>query len=305
VSRFSSQDLVSQRLVVLPSHLIRRLNLDLREAEQRGVRPRKRHHVYLAIDEPHGLLVQDMTTGHASAVDLDDPSYVSIALELKPKWLTQSPNAPAESRRCRTCALRLHRQSKDMDYSQSQKPHFCPLELISGNSKAVRDVVQDLLDDGLGRPLSVNNDVQSVLVEYLVRSELLARLRENQQMLDRHGILDLAKRAEPDGDFLTATTLRDCTLFLRITRSASSEGKLSVEARLGDLDLKVPEAGKVRQWRETEQMLVEGEWYTKVVEQHRVGEMRAWRDLKRTWVDGQWRVTATQVIVCQLESRPL
>ena len=35
----------------------------------------------------------------------------------------------------------------------------------------------------------------------------------------------------------------------------------AVEARLGDLDVKAPEGGKVKQWRETERRLLAESWY--------------------------------------------
>jgi len=39
-------------------------------------------------------------------------------------------------------------------------------------------------------------------------------------------------------------------------------GEIIVEARLGDLDLKEPEPVKIAHWRETEQVLIDGGWYS-------------------------------------------
>ncbi|KAL1903301.1 Inositol-pentakisphosphate 2-kinase [Sporothrix stenoceras] len=47
------------------------------------------------------LLVEDMTSACKRA---SSPS-TTTTIQCKPKWLVQSPSAPAEARRCRTCAL--------------------------------------------------------------------------------------------------------------------------------------------------------------------------------------------------------
>lgn len=64
-------------------------------------------------------------------------------------------------------------------------------------------------------------------------------------------------------DFLTATAVRDCTLYLRVggLGGARKGGVEVLDARLGDLDLKIPDVGKVAHWRGVEEGLVEGGWY--------------------------------------------
>ncbi|KAF8455909.1 inositol-pentakisphosphate 2-kinase-domain-containing protein [Terfezia claveryi] len=67
--------------------------------------------------------------------------------------------------------------------------------------------------------------------------------------------------------YLMAMTVRDLTLFLKVDLStppardpnASDE---SVQARIGDLDLKSPENGKAKYWIDVENKLCEGGWYT-------------------------------------------
>jgi hypothetical protein len=52
-----------------------------------------------------------------------------------------------------------------------------------------------------------------------------------------------------------AMTLRDATMFVRITRDGA-------DVRLGDLDPKSGDnADKIEQWRKTEQKLIDEGWY--------------------------------------------
>ncbi|OBT68212.1 hypothetical protein VE03_02389 [Pseudogymnoascus sp. 23342-1-I1] len=136
---FPSEDLIDIRLVSLgSSHLIDTLNAGLRAAEQvdgeergkRRRRPKQRHGVYLA-DDPHALLITDMS-----------PPTKSTLIQFKPKWLAPSPSAPPGSTRCRTCALHARRALS--------APSFCPLDLISSSPADVRRAAALLL----GLPLS-------------------------------------------------------------------------------------------------------------------------------------------------------
>lgn len=65
-------------------------------------------------------------------------------------------------------------------------------------------------------------------------------------------------------DFLAAMTLRDCTLYLKVSQG-------SIGARLGDLDLKTGK-GKAEYWRALERQLIEGGWYTATEKEKTVGE---------------------------------
>jgi inositol-pentakisphosphate 2-kinase len=91
------------------------------------------------------------------------------------------------------------------------------------------------------------------LRQYLLEQAqpLLHQLRASQVDLDVHGVL----KTTPDTIFqlCKAMTLRDCTFFLR--RSGDT-----VEARLGDLDLKQPE--RFTRWKTVEMKLIDGGWYT-------------------------------------------
>ena len=193
-------------------------------------RPSNRAQDFLPVDETHGMLVTDMT-----------PAPGDVLLQVKPKWLTQSPNAPPGAKRCRTCALRAQRASKKVR-TATDAQESCPLELFSENLDERKRAAQTVTDD---RPLQ----------EYLTTQShsLLHRLREAQLRLDSHGVLN-ANLCDAEGvlDLCKAMTLRDCTLFLR-------RGGGEVEARLADLDLKTPE--KLARWKSVEMGLVEGGWY--------------------------------------------
>ena len=147
---------------------------------------------------------------------------------------------------------------------------FCPLDLVLGDQEAVcrglRLPLAGLVKSAelpAGEACMVGDQVTGSLVfQWLLRS-----LRDAQVRLDPCGILCLPDGDVPSMDFLTATTLRDCTLFIRVRRERGSDKSFSIETRLGDLDLKDPEVGKIRHWRETERSLVEGGWYAGIGEE--------------------------------------
>ena len=206
---FPLENLVAQTLFHPTPALLKDCNSKLRQMEREpSTRPAKRHGVYLAEDEQHGCLVTDMSR-HRFGDDGD------ACVEFKPKWLAQSPSAPVGSRRCRTCALRAMKRGNSVAAGKEFKA-FCPLGLIS----LERDRVMDSVDQIVG-PGARNEPIRGIrvrLLEFLYRNPLLDRLRQLQSDLDPEGVLaaDLTKPA-----FLTAMTLRDCTLFLRVMSSLS------------------------------------------------------------------------------------
>jgi inositol-pentakisphosphate 2-kinase len=227
---FSPGDVISFELIQLQG-----ITPVLNAALQNFQRPHHRKHDYLPPDEPYGLLVTDMTPGPGD-----------ILLQVKPKWLSQSPNAPPRSRRCRTCALRAHRGSQKVR-TATDKQESCPLELVSPNTLERERAAT-----------AITSDEQ--LREHLIHKSqpLLQTLRKAQAQLDRGGVLNLSKDSVGSGgesilDLCKAMTLRDCTLFLRRRGD-------HVEARLADLDVKQPE--KLERWRQVESELIGGGWYT-------------------------------------------
>ena len=241
---FPSENLVQQILFEPSRALLKDCNARLREMENKGARPAKRHGVYLAEDEMYGMLVTDMSCS-------DDSSRF---FEFKPKWLLQSPSAPHGSKRCRTCALRAMKKGS--------KPGFCPLNLTDKNTITVAVCRIMGLDPQQLQDFNVQErDMLGRIREFLLKDPLLRRLKQLQMDKDGKGVLK-ANVISPD--FLAAMTLRDCTLYLKV-------GRTSIDARLGDLDLKTGK-GKAEYWRGLERQLIDGGWYTATEKEKTIGE---------------------------------
>ncbi|KAJ5136850.1 hypothetical protein N7448_005404 [Penicillium atrosanguineum] len=232
---FKPEELVDQTPIRLPEGLIQRCNEQLHVDEVNGRRPKKRHGGYLSLNEPFGLLITDMTTA-------DDPS--ATLAELKPKWLIQSPSAPGNAQRCRTCALREMKNHEARRMGQKEQRSFCPLDLVS-----------DHLDNVLRATRFIKgcND-QRRLAKILLGNLTLQKLQFQQK--SRHEVGLLGPPALSRGMSLDMT-LRDCTMFIKIPRDEMSP----VEIRLGDLDLKSGAGGKSKYWRDLEMNLIDGGWY--------------------------------------------
>ena len=232
---FPSENLVQQLLFQPSKSLLKDCNARLREMEKKGgKRPAKRHGVYLAEDEKYGMLVTDMSC--------NDDSFTFF--EFKPKWLAQSPSAPSGSKRCRTCALRAMKKGS--------KPGLCPLDLMDKDH--ITKAVYHIMGPDPHPPQDHNGSRMEMLDrirDFLLQDPLLRRLRQLQTTKDPNGAL---KANVTSSDFLAAMTLRDCTLYLKV-------GRNSIDARLGDLDLKTGK-GKAEYWRGLERQLLDGGWYT-------------------------------------------
>lgn len=183
--------------------LLRECNADLREMERNGARPEKRHGLYLAEDEKHGCLITDMSW-------VFDDTFECY--EFKPKWLVQSPSAPRGSRRCRTCALRAMKRASGEPSSQAS---FCPLDLMSTDKARVARAVTYILGpvEDKNRSKEQADKLPSRMTDFLYKNSLLKLLKQIQLDLDPVGVLE-ADVTSPD--FLTAMTLRDCSLFLKV-----------------------------------------------------------------------------------------
>jgi inositol-pentakisphosphate 2-kinase len=191
---FKADELVDQTLIRLPEGLIHRCNELLLLAESTGDRPKKRHGGYLSLTEPFGLLVTDMTT-------FDDPG--STLAELKPKWLTQSPTAPATAQRCRTCALREMKNYDARRLGQKSQPSFCPLDLVSENFEDVLRATSFI--KGCGD--------RTRLARILFRNPTLQKLLSHQKAhckVGLHGPPAQSRESSLD------MTLRDCTLYIKV-----------------------------------------------------------------------------------------
>ncbi|KAI9669565.1 MAG: Inositol-pentakisphosphate 2-kinase [Caeruleum heppii] len=200
------ENVVNQILVEMPLQVLQNCNASLRKLEATGRRLASRCGLYLAENEPHGFLITDMTPRKDNG---------EVLLEFKPKWLVQSPSAPTGSKRCRTCALRAQRNSVRRSRGEPNEVSFCPLDLVSGDPERICQAVQPILDKTL-EASSKRAYILSRLVDFLLHDGLLRRLRQLQIDLDPLGVF----AADPTSrDFLIATTLRDCSLYLKVNPS--------------------------------------------------------------------------------------
>ncbi|KAJ5478638.1 hypothetical protein N7530_004147 [Penicillium desertorum] len=206
-----------------------------RTAELNGARPEKRRGSYLCLHEPFGLLITDMTTA-------GDPG--TTLAELKPKWLIQSPSAPATAHRCRTCALRDMKNRESQLLGRKEQRSFCPLDLVSEQYENV------LRATGLIKGCKD----RSRLARILYRNPTLQRLQSLQKIERDVGLHGPATQSR---EMSLAMTLRDCTMFIKIPHDERS----SVEIRLGDLDLKTGAGKKADYWRDLETRLIDQGWY--------------------------------------------
>ncbi|OQO02172.1 hypothetical protein B0A48_11724 [Cryoendolithus antarcticus] len=222
---FPAHHVVQQELIALEPGLAEALNASLTSIS----RPACRLEDVLPLAESHGLLITDMTPAEDS----------EVLLQLKPKWLAQSPNAPLDAKRCRTCALRAQRGAK-RSHTATDRQETCPLRLVSEGKAHRLEVATSFTKD---------QDVIGFLTGN--GKEMLTALRGHQQILDPHGVLEV-EGEKAIWNVCRAMTLRDCTLFVKLSRG-------NVEARLGDLDLKLPE--KMAYWKEVESRLRNEGWY--------------------------------------------
>lgn len=207
---FPNENLVAATLFHPSRSLLKECNTDLQAMEKRGLRPTKRRGIYLVADEPYGCLITDMTCPK-------DAAYKCF--EFKPKWLVQSPSAPAGSRRCRTCALRAMKRASKAEVSEKEisKAAFCPLNLVSIDKNKLAIFVDHILGLDPQRNRTIDSPEvlkeHDLLLRFLYKNPLLDRLRTLQLDLDPNGVFkaDLLSHS-----FLAAMTLRDCTLYLKV-----------------------------------------------------------------------------------------
>lgn len=241
---------VGTELVKLPPGIIIRENEGIKELEATLARKESRRGLYLAEDEHYAFLLEDMTP-HPSS----QKSGPEVLVEFKPKWLLQSPSAPTNAKRCRTCALRLKKiavtHAKNQRKPDNKKKPipanilhsaYCPFDLISEDRQCVRAAVIKMLagkgavrlPKGLDK---LTEAQQETLIDrtttVLMEGDLLKQLKKIQADLDRQGMVKTLagyrdeSRLEEDlsgdvGRLATAMTLRDLTLFLRVRHPPQS-----------------------------------------------------------------------------------
>lgn len=185
---------LTTEIIALGPDLIPDLNMMLEESAAqeatnwsgRPIKPPKKRRM-LDDEEAWGLLVEDMSCGNYLYNDLSEPPLSRKAgggrgggaedeemedadedegsdewkdmamIEFKPKWLTQSPNAPSNWVLCRTCAVRTMQSAKkqqqgflavptahnnnDDDDLEEESLDFCPLDLASGDPARIERAV--------------------------------------------------------------------------------------------------------------------------------------------------------------------
>jgi inositol-pentakisphosphate 2-kinase len=216
--------------------------------------------------ERWGILLPDMSPTAGS----------SVTIEIKPKWLAQSPTAPPNAIRCRTCALQVVKP-------KDPKKYICPLQLLDGSWDVVYPWILGRIDEqvskqstttGTSKTMDQTNSIAAHLTTYITKGDgqaLLQHLRSLQRKLDHHGVLYRARmnnstqeiRDVFDSNLRLAMTLRDCSLFIRIQYNSAGADASSIECKLGDLDFK--SADKIDDWLEKENELLKSDAYTRGV----------------------------------------
>lgn len=205
--------------------------------------------------------------------DMSSTLNESVTLEIKPKWLLQSPNAPKNAIRCRTCAMHVATTRK-------RETYVCPLRFIEGDESDLRAWMRNSVATLLSETAvamkhtppsqSVVDSIGEHMLEYITKGEgrtLLHHLRRLQEQLDPHGVLSrdrAASKEQFDRDLRVAMTLRDCSLFIRFPYSIDGSDASHIASKLGDLDFKSAE--KIDDWAQKESWLSENSAYTKEVE---------------------------------------
>jgi inositol-pentakisphosphate 2-kinase len=198
---FPSIHLVEQDLITVPIITIENCNQRLLQDEKSGKRSRKRCGSYIARDEAQGLLITDMSPNRIKG---------EVLIEFKPKWLSQSPSAPSNAIRCRTCALRARMNSSLKAKGQPETSSFCPVDLAAVGSRkerAIRFIV---------RKAVAGTEVESLVARVMTaikKTRVLDHLRHLQTQYDSKGILESDAQSL---DFRLSMTLRDCTLFIKV-----------------------------------------------------------------------------------------
>jgi inositol-pentakisphosphate 2-kinase len=204
--------------------------------------------------------------------DMSPKPGSQVTIELKPKWLVQSPNAPENAIRCRTCALQVLKPKDPTKY-------LCPLKLLDNADfdAVLKWVFTRVVEQAAAHTQdpALNNAIAWQLAEYLYQGQgkvILEHLRVLQNHLDYHGILRRKwignRKKELYGLFehnlRLAMTLRDCSLYIRVGYSKDGVDPKSIDCKLGDLDFK--SADKMDDWFAKETELLESESYTQEIE---------------------------------------
>ncbi|PSN72154.1 hypothetical protein BS50DRAFT_244195 [Corynespora cassiicola Philippines] len=233
--------------VLIPSMTMITISAD---HERRGIR------CPVPVDDEWGILLPNMCSVPGT----------SITVEIKPKWLLQSPNAPRGALRCRTCALHA---SKRKGRPIERPAYMCPLQILHGDKHIVRPWMrQKVLEVIKDFPTPIYpatfERIVDRMVEYLTvgdGAKLLGYIKDLQQRLDPKGVQLRGSIKQIDSfrytcDLRLAMTLRDCSMYIKVDYSHDD---MPIESKLGDLDFKSGE--KIPDWDYKERTLLNGGWY--------------------------------------------
>ncbi|KAI1331292.1 inositol-pentakisphosphate 2-kinase [Xylariaceae sp. FL0255] len=231
--RIGSQHLVPQILIEISDSVAKKMNSS---REKLGTRDKGDGS---EVKAGAAMLVQDMR---------ESPGY--SVFEFKPKWLAQSPIAPKDAKRCRTCAREAYRNSQKQARGKTIEVPICPLGLLSKNQGIVKITIQRLAPEP-----KWNDKDRSRLLQAFDESGILTKLQQLQQEGDPG---DTLLNNPSDEGFGLAMTLRDCSCYVRIPTDTTKD----IEIKLADLDKKNWRA-KQDYWREGHENLISGGWYTR------------------------------------------
>jgi inositol-pentakisphosphate 2-kinase len=281
---FRPNNLLQQKLIRLPKGSSQLLMRIVQVAERDGIRDPKRakevlvpqsdHYAPFSSPEDYGILIQD----------LSPRTPREHLIEFKPKWLTQSRSAPANAKRCRTCALREMRRAHGTPPGRGDS-NFCPLDLLSSKAYILKAALRKLWtvcgssDSDVEDTEWVNPITGEYRINPLNRFErefrrkvqpLLGRLKALQGIHHHAGLNDFERATEDEVSL--AMALRDCSVFLRVDVAQVGALKLIhhessldnieiLDVKLADLDLKSPEPENRAKWTKMERRLIEQGWY--------------------------------------------
>jgi len=197
---------------------------------------------------------------------------LSVTIEVKPKWLVQSPNAPLDAVRCRTCAMQVAKP-KDLN------SYICPLRLSEGSSEMIYPWIFDRVTEQLAEhhsetPTEKHQQAPRIaasIVAYLTQGDgkaLVRHLKWLQTRLDPQGVClrdKMYPKSTFDRNLRLAMTLRDCSLYITAHYAAVGTDTVEVDSKLGDLDFK--SADKMDDWLSKEELLLRDAAYTRRIDE--------------------------------------
>lgn len=218
------------------------LNRQLHVLEEEDKRPAHRRNVYQPTyeEEPYAVIMPNLFAGEGRTV------------EFKPKWLNQSPSAPKDAQRCRTCALNAMRRHRGVAQGRGDSG-FCPFDVLSSH--------EDILSAALRRIWKDEQSLPAFIASF--KEKVQPALRELQKLQRMHNQVGLQDFLNPEGkDFSIAMALRDCSVFLKVVVADESSAVDIKMVKLLDLDLKDAGGGKLAKWANMEREMIEGGWYS-------------------------------------------